>query len=177
MESQRVSGERALPALPLLGVLPLPTSSHPARSISSLSSHRSQAQGLKAGFGICTTMSEGPRQISLTSLQAGDQSRGHGHPPEQSLPALPQQSDHAIIPLLKRELSSPFFLLFQPPASFLQLGERVGGRVGWHGRILNERVRRLDDVSELGTDPRVHGHGSLDGQGPHHVMGQLLLST
>lgn len=87
------------------------------------------------------------------------------------------QSDHIIIPLLKREFSSPFFLLFQPPASFLQLGERVGGWVGWHGGILNEGVGRLDDVAELGADPRVHRHRPLDGQGPDHVVGQRLLST
>lgn len=89
----------------------------------------------------------------------------------------PTQSDLIIIPLLKGEFSSPFFLFFQPPASFLQLGERVGGWVGWHGRILNEGVRRLDDVSELGTDPRVHRNRSLNGEGPDHVVGQLLLST
>lgn len=87
------------------------------------------------------------------------------------------QSDHIIIPLLKGQFSSPFLLLFQPPASFLQLGERVGGWVGWHGRILNEGVRRLDDISELGADPRVHRHRPLDGEGPDHVVGQLLLST
>lgn len=87
------------------------------------------------------------------------------------------QSDPITIPLFNGEFSSPFFLLFQPPASFFQLGERVGGWIGRHRRILDEGVRRLDDVSELGTDPRMHRNRSLNGEGSDHIMGQLLLST
>lgn len=81
------------------------------------------------------------------------------------------------LPLFKGELSSPFLFLLQPPASFFQLGERVGGWIGWHGGILDEGVRRLDDVSELGTDPWMHRNRSLNGEGSDHIMGQLLLST
>jgi len=116
-------------------------------------------------------------------LGAGDQSRGQWTSPSaahlQGSAPLPShaQSDPITIPLFKREFSSPFFLLLQPSASFFQLGERVGGWIGWHGRILDEGVRRLDDVSELGTDPRMHGNWSLNGEGSDHIMGQLLLST
>lgn len=116
-------------------------------------------------------------------LGAGDQSRGQWTSPSathlQSRPPLPShaQSDLITIPLFNGEFSSPFFLLLQPPASFFQLGERVGSWIGRHGRILDEGMRRLDDVSELGTDPWMHRNRSLNGEGSDHIMGQLLLST
>lgn len=133
--------------------------------------------------------SETLRQNSLTPacvstqqlLGAGDQSRGHGYEPQlptfRAVSLLPPITDTTAVPLLRGEFSSPFFLLLQPPASFFQLGERVGGWVGRHGGILDEGVRRLDDIPELGTDPGMHCNRSLNGEGSAHVMGQLLLST
>lgn len=186
--------------MPLPDTLPLPSSNsssqqplpHPSRSISSLSIHKPQAQALKVGFGICTTTSEGPGQISLTcphvpppSLcwELETRAEGSGHLPQlptfRPVPPLPShaQPDLVAIPLFKGKFSSPFFFLLQPPASFFQLGERVGCWIGWHSRILDEGVRRLDSVPELGTDPRMHCNRSLNGEGSDHIMGQLLLST
>lgn len=166
---------------------PLP---HPPMGISSFSSHKPQAQVLTVGFGICVTTSEGLGQISLTSLLRLAcsccwelETRAEWTCPSaahlQSSPPLPShaQPDRITIPLFKGEFSSPFFLLLQPPASFFQLGEWVGSWIGWHGRILDEGVRRLDNVPELSADPWMHCNRSLNGEGSDHIMGQLLLST
>lgn len=115
-------------------------------------------------------------------LGAADQSRvdiSLSCPPSEQSPPLPShaQPDLITIPLFKGEFSSPFFLLLQPPASFFQLGEWVGSWIGRHGRILDEGMRRLDDVPELSADPRMHRNRSLDGEGSDHIMRQLLLST
>lgn len=134
---------------------------------------RGQVRGTGAGFSdLCT---------HLHQLVLETEMEGVGHLPQLPTfravsPSLPRTAPPAI-PLFKGEFSSPFFLLLQPPASFFQLGERVGCWIGRHGGILDERVRRLDNVPELGTDPRVHCNRSLDGEGSDHVMGQLFLST
>lgn len=132
--------------MPLLDTLSLPSSSssqqpfpHSARSISSLSIHKPQTQALTVGFGICTTMSEGLMQISLTQmvLGAGDHSRGCGlllqlPPSEQSPPSLPC----TVRPYLC--LRGSFPALFSSSSNLLRassswvrgLGAGLGGMVG-----------------------------------------------
>lgn len=86
-------------------------------------------------------------------------------------PALPD----GPIPLLRGQFAGSLLFLLQAPSGFLQLGQRVRGRVGWHCGVLNKEMRGLYRVPELSTDPGVHGPRTLNGQGPGTLVGLLLL--
>lgn len=79
------------------------------------------------------------------------------------------------VPLLRGHLAGSLLFLLQTPPGFLQLCQRVGGRVGGHCGVLNEEVGRLDRVAELRADPGVHGPRTFYGQGPGALVSLLLL--
>lgn len=86
-------------------------------------------------------------------------------------PALPDSP----VPLLRGQLAGSLLFLFQTPSGLLQLGQRVGGWVGWHCGVLDEEMRGLDGVPELSADPGVYSPRTLNGQGPGALMGLLFL--
>lgn len=143
--------------MPLLHRLHLPSSSsssqqplpHPPKSISSLSIHKPQAQALKVGSGICTTMLEALGQISLTSLhmpppswcwELETRAEDSGH-----LPQLPTFRAGPPFPLTHNQTLSPYLCLmgsfpalFSSSSNLLRassswvrgLGAGLGGMVG-----------------------------------------------
>lgn len=70
---------------------------------------------------------------------------------------------YTAIPLLGRQFAGSLLFFLQTPAGFLQLGQGVGGRIGWHCGVLNEEMRGLDRVAKLSTDPGVHSPRAFDG--------------
>lgn len=70
------------------------------------------------------------------------------------------RSSSAHSPLLGLEIARFDLFFLQPPAHLLQLDEGAGGRVGRHGGILNERVRR-QHVVPLHADTRMRHSRSL----------------
>lgn len=70
------------------------------------------------------------------------------------------RSSSARSPLLGLEIARFDLFFLQPPTHLLQLDEGAGGRVGGHGGILNERVRR-QHVVPLRGDTRMHRSRSL----------------
>lgn len=65
------------------------------------------------------------------------------------------------LPLLGLDSSRLNLLLLEPAAHLLQLDEGAGSWVGGHGGILDERVRRLHVVPQLGAGARVNRPRSL----------------
>lgn len=78
------------------------------------------------------------------------------------------------LPLLGGQFVGSLLLFLQTPAGLFQLGQGVRGGIGWHCGILDEKMRRLDRVPELSTDPGVYGSRTLNRQGPGALMGLLL---
>lgn len=81
---------------------------------------------------------------------------------------------HKSLPLLGGQFVGSLLLLLQTPAGLFQLGQGVRGWIGWHCGILDEKMRRLDRVPKLSTDPGMHGPRTFNGQRPGALMDLLL---